>query len=144
MDPNKLTCTLQQIKTLVDECLKDIGDAARPKRASKKPPAHSHVPEPPSIVFDKPLRPFIKQYANGMSGPEKFVLLLSRLVKGDLKKEISLEEVQRHWNKMTSKPLLDQDFNYFFPAQAKDNDWVETKKKGLYKLRPSWKDVFKG
>jgi hypothetical protein len=95
-----------------------------------------------NLDFEKPLRPFIKQYAKGMSGPNKFTLLLARLVRGDLKKQVPLNEIQAHWDKMTSKSLLDLEFNHFFPAQARENDWVESKK-GLYNLRPSWKDIFK-
>lgn len=143
MDRDKLISSLHQIKALTEECLENLGDSTRPKRATKKTPTPLHAPRVLSIDFDKPLRPFVKQYAKGMSGSKKFVLLLSRLVKGDLKKEVSLEEIQEHWNKMISKSLLAQDFNYFFSAQAKDNDWVETKKKGFYNLRPSWKDILK-
>jgi hypothetical protein len=141
MAPYKLIATLQQIKTLADECLEHIGDSAKPKRLSKKPFARSSPASPVSIDFDKPLRPFIKQYARGLSGPKKFVLLLSRLVEGDLRKEVAIEEIQKHWNKMKAKSLLGLEFNRFYPARAGENDWVETKKKGFYNLRPNWKQA---
>lgn len=92
--------------------------------------------------FNKPIRPFIKKYAKGMSGPKKFTLLLTRLVKGDLKKSINLVEIKGRWSRMTGKPLLGMKFNRFYPSQAKDKDWVESKKKGEYNLRPTWKDIF--
>jgi len=84
----------------------------------------------------------MKSCAKGLSGPKKFALLLSWLTKGDLKKEVELKEIEGHWNRMTS--LLEMKFNRFFPAQAKDNDWVQSKKKGLYNLRPAWRDILKG
>jgi hypothetical protein len=145
MDRDKLIFTLQQIKSLAEKCLADLGSRTKSKEVGKKlhpMPTRSH--DVRSIDYDMPVRPFIKRYAKGMSGPEKFVLLSSRLTKGDPNKDISLEELQRRWNSMTSKALLNQDFNYFFPAQAKDNDWVETKKKGSYNLRPSWTEIFNG
>jgi hypothetical protein len=37
--------------------------------------------------------------------------------------------------------ILETDFNLFFTGDAKDRDWVETKSKGLYNLRPGWRDV---
>jgi hypothetical protein len=142
MDDAKLTSSLQQIKALADECLASLDDSTKPKRATRKPPPSSRAPELLSIDFDKPLRPFIKKYAKGMSGTEKFVLLLSRLAKGELKQEVAIEDIQEHWNKMKAKSLLGLDFNTFYSTNAKDNDWVETKKRGFYNLRPSWKDIF--
>jgi hypothetical protein len=143
MDNAKLTSSLQQIKSLVDECLAGLGDSTKPKRATKETPAPSLAPKPLSIDFDIPLRPFIKKYARGMGGPAKFVLLLSRLTKGELKQEVAIEEIQEHWDKMKAKSLLGIGFNRFYSGAAKDNDWVESKKRGFYNLRPSWKDIFK-
>lgn len=84
----------------------------------------------------------MKAHAKGLSGPKKFALLLGWFAKGDLKKEVAHSEIEAQWNRMTS--LLEMKFNRFFPAQAKDNDWVESKKKGLYNLRPGWRDALKG
>jgi hypothetical protein len=95
------------------------------------------------IDFDIPLRPFVKKYIKGMSGPKKFTLLVSWFAKGDLKKEIALSEIRRNWNKMRAKTLLNMKFNLFYTSQAKENDWVESKRKGFYNLRPSWKEIFK-
>ena len=43
---------------------------------------------------------------------------------------------------MTAKGLLGMKFNRFYSAAAKNSDWVNTQKNGLYHLRPSWKDIF--
>jgi hypothetical protein len=94
------------------------------------------------IEFSMPLRPFIKRYAVGLSGPKKFTLVLAHLTGGSVSKRVALEEVQRCWGRMTAKGLLGMKFNRFYPAAAKDNDWVNTEKSGLYYLRPSWKNIF--
>lgn len=143
MDRNKVISNLRQIKTLADECLASLGEARESKRArTKLASAPAQSPKAANIDFDKPLRPFIKQYAKGMSGAKKFTLILSWLAKGELKKEVQHSEIEKKWNRMTAKSLLGQKYNRFFPAEAKDNDWVELKKKGIYCLRPSWKEIF--
>jgi hypothetical protein len=93
------------------------------------------------IDFDIPLRPFVKKYTKGMSGPKKFTLLVAWFVKGDLKKEAALSEIRKNWNKMSSKTLLNMKFNLFYTNQAKENDWVDSKRKGFYNLRPNWKGI---
>ncbi len=143
MHREKVISTLQQIKTLADECLKDFGYSSETPRTTKKRPAPSGAPKPLSIDFDRPLRPFVKQYSKGLSGTKKFVLLLSRMVKGDPKKEVAVVEIQKQWNKIKSKYLLGLDFNRFYPTDAKDHDWVQSSKNGFYNLRPPWKEIFK-
>jgi len=140
MNRNKLIATLKQIRALVDESLLAIGERPEPRPFNKKPTPKKDQ-QPIQIDFDKPVRPFIKSYAKGLSGPKKFVLLLSRLTKGDLKNEVALKEIQKHWNRMTARDLLGIKFNLFFSAQARNNDWVESKKKGMYNLRPSWRQA---
>ncbi|MGH8317790.1 MAG: hypothetical protein ACRD3O_00300 [Terriglobia bacterium] len=88
------------------------------------------------------LRAFVRKYGSQMNGQKKFVLLVAHLTKGDASKRISLEEVERHWNRMTAKGLLGMKFNRFYTTKAKEHDWVNTEKHGLYHLRPSWKDIF--
>lgn len=95
------------------------------------------------IDFNIPIRPFIKRYAIGMNGQKKFTLLLARLTKGDLKKEATLSEVRGHWKRMEGKKFMGMEFNRFYSAEARENDWVESKKNKFYNLRPFWKDIFK-
>lgn len=142
MDLEKVNSMLHQIRTLADECLANLGDSAKPQRVVKKSAAPSHARKPPDLDFDKPIRPFIKEYGKNMRGPQEFTLLLARLVEGDLKREVQLKEVQKHWNAMTA--LMDgMEFNRFFPSQAKDRDWIESKRRGFYNLRPNWQRIFK-
>jgi hypothetical protein len=140
MDRSKFIATLQQIKALTEECLRAVGEKPEPK-SRKKELAQARSPGPVQVDFDKPVRPFMKSYAKGLSGPKKFALLLSWLGKGDLKKEVALSEIEKRWNGMTA--ILEMEFNRFFAAEAKDNDWVESKKRGQYNLRPAWRDILK-
>jgi hypothetical protein len=142
MDNAKLISLLQQVKALTEECLAGLEESAATKGRAKKPAALSHETKPKSIEFDLPMRPFIKRYAKDMSGAHKFVLLLSRIVKGNLKQTVDIVEIERQWNKLRSKPLLGMEFNRSYTGRAKDNDWVDSNKKGLYFLRPSWKKIF--
>jgi len=141
MDQNKLVASLQQIKLIADECLHAVRERTRPRSPKKKAQLMNDLQKAVHIDFTKPLRPFMKIYGKDLSGPKKFTLLLGWLAKGELKKEVELSDIESRWNRMTS--LLDMKFNRFFPANAKDNDWVESKKKGKYNLRPAWRNVIK-
>lgn len=141
MGKEQLLSALQQIRDIVDEALGSAGQKAPRRKAA---PQKSHQVPKPSIAvdFEKPGRPFIKQYSKGLSGTKKFVLLVSWLAKGDAKKEVPIVEIQKHWKRMKARSLLGLDFNDFYPTNAKDHDWVESRKKGFYNLRPSWKEIF--
>jgi hypothetical protein len=104
---------------------------------ARRPPASTSV----KLDFTKSERAFVKVHARGLSGPKKFVLLLAHLAKGGIGKEVSLNEVQKRWNKMTAGTLLGCKFNTFYSNTAKDNGWVDTKEKGIYVLTSSWKEV---
>lgn len=140
MNHAQLTEKLTRIKLLADECLRDLAVSQRQHRITTAPAKAIAVRSPLNLDFTEPVRPFIKKHASGLSGPKKFTLLLARLVEGDLRKEISLLEVEKAWNGMTA--LMDgMKFNRFYSQQAKDNGWVDTKKKGVYVLRSTWKEI---
>ena len=56
-----------------------------------------------------------------------------------MSQSVSLNEIEKQWKKM--KSLLGGDFNRFYSSQAKDKDWVDSPKQGLYVLRPNWREV---
>lgn len=143
MSTSDLEKKLNQILELTNDCLGILGSTRVPKKDVTRVLKGDRVVSKPPNNFNMPLRPFIKKHVKGLSGPKKFVLLVSWLTKGDTQKQVSLEEVKENWNKMTSKSLMGIKFNRFFSAQARDNDWVESKKKGIYNLRPSWNKCFK-
>ena len=134
---------LQQIKELVEESIALAQGAPSPVRAPRgersRPGATATKRD---IDFSMPIRPFVKKYAAGMNGPKKFTLVLAHLAGGDPGKKVSLEDVEKQWNKMTAKGLLGVKFNRFYSSKAKDHDWVHTEKSGLYQLRPSWQKIF--
>lgn len=140
MSREKRISKLKELKTIAEECLTIFeGQIDSRLRQRKHIPAKGgHVAE---LDFGKPIRPFMKKYSKNLSGSRKFVLLLARLAEGDLKKQVELSEIKKQWNRMTA--ILEMDFNLFFTGDAKDKDWVETKAKGLYNLRPAWRDVLK-
>lgn len=81
----------------------------------------------------------MKAYAKGLSGTRKFALLVAYAAKGQVGKEVELNDVHKRWNKMTG--LLGGKFNGFFSNTAKDDGWVDTRKKGIYVLTSSWKEA---
>jgi hypothetical protein len=91
------------------------------------------------LDFEVNERAFMKAHARALSGPRKFVLLIAYLAKGQVGREVALSDIQKRWNRMTA--LLGGRFNRFFSATAKDNGWVNTKKKGMYILAPTWKEA---
>lgn len=134
---NEIAAKLQEINRLVTECI-----ALRGSTSVKNIPVKKAEKGKTSFVdFSIPVRPFIKKYAPGMSGPKKFTLLVAYLTQGDPKKTVSLEDIKSQWNKMTSKALLGMKFNLFYSSSAKDNDWVHTPSTATYAIRPSWKNI---
>ena len=103
------------------------------KPAKKAPPRPTGTP-----VFSLNPRAFMKRYGRGGTGSQKFTLLVARLALGDVSKEISFEAIKDQWDKM--KGLIGK-FNPAYSTRAKDEDWIETKKQGVYVLKPSWKEA---
>ncbi len=128
---------IEQIKALLEECINELSIQQTTER---------NIGSQGKIItkdldFGIPIRPFVKRYANGLSGSKKFVLLLAWFAKGDEKKEVSLSDLQARWEKMKGSSLLGLEFNRFFPAEAHESDWIERVGKGFYKLRPDWRNI---
>ncbi len=143
MNPKNLAAKLENIKMLADECLAALNlleGTSSLKKAHRALLKENRLNLKPD--FTMPIRPFIKKYAKGMSGPKKFTLILAYMAKGDKSIQVPLEGIKNAWDKMTSSSLLGMKFNRFYSGQAKDNDWVESKKSGSYNLRPLWMDIF--
>lgn len=131
---------LETIRSLTDECLIMLGEKKRLTKKTErvKPPKTS----PPVINFNLNIRHFVKQRAKTLSGPKKFVLILAYLAQGKTDKEVSLNDVEKAWGKMTSKTLLAMEFNRFYPTSAKESGWIDSTKKGFYHLTKSWQQIF--
>jgi hypothetical protein len=85
-------------------------------------------------------RAFIKANGKGMSGPKKLALLVAYLAKGDAAARISTTDITSSWNRLTG--VLGMKFNPAHASRARENDWVDTEKTGVYHLRPNWKAIF--
>jgi len=141
MEKEKIIQNLDTILRLAEECRRRLVKGSEPQK-KLLPKEKKRQDESINIDLEMPMRPFIKKYGKDLSGSKKFTLLLAYLSKGKQEKEINLEEIEKYWNKMTAKNLLGMKFNRFYTGEAKDNDWVESKKKGIYSLRPSWRGIF--
>jgi len=109
----------------------------RAKTASIKPKVNHK-----ELDFTTPIRAFVKKFSPGMNGAKKFTLLVAYLTEGDASNRIALSDVEKRWNTMTADGLLGMKFNRKYSAEARENDWVNTEKSGLYYLRPAWKEIF--
>lgn len=92
--------------------------------------------------FNIPFRPFFKKYINkDWSGQKKFTLVLAYSTKGDLNKVEKASEIEKIWNKV--KTIMGgDDFQRVFGTRAKEQDWADSPKKGLFQLRPGWGGIF--
>jgi hypothetical protein len=142
-DAGALITCLERMSVLLAEAISlarasQDGGSAKPQRARSVTSTGAR-----QVDFSSDIRAFVKRYARGMSGPQKFTLLLAYLTKGDSSKRILLEELEQRWNKMTAKGLLGVKFNSAYSARARENDWVATEKSGSYYIRPSWRAIFR-
>jgi hypothetical protein len=138
----ELAGDLEKIKALVNRCILLLSDQSK---AAPKP--LSATPSPrvrnDQLDFDSHIRAFAKKHARGFGGPQKFVLLLAYICKGRVGETVALNEIEQQWNRMTSPSLLGGKFNRFYTNSAKEHGWVNSPKKGLYVLRPTWTEIFK-
>lgn len=142
-DPRQeLVAKLRKVQSLVSDCV-DL--ATRLQSGSHKPAksAGHRQHRVTTVDFGVNQRAFLKRYAKKLSGgPKKFVAVLACLAKGDTNKDVPLSEIEQLWNKSSSKSLLGMKFNRFFSTSARENGWVDSKKRGFYRLESSWKDIF--
>ena len=112
----------------------------KPTKAKRAAPKKSQ--QMTQLDFSLPVRPFIKRYARGASGPRKFAILVARLAKGDAKAEVAFKDIEKQWNKMTQ--LMGGRFNSAHASRARDNGWVDSPKHGVYKLLGDWAGALDG
>lgn len=136
---DKYVDTLRQIQRLVNDALSAATSGKPPKKApaSAKPVAVSTG----SISFGMNVLAFMKKYARGLSGPQKFTLLVAYIAKGDVSAQVPSLVIQGQWNKM--KTMLGQP-NPVHGNRAKANGWVEPVKTGTWKLTDTWKEAVNG
>lgn len=94
------------------------------------------------LDFSLNIRAFTRKFVAGKSGPRKFVLLLAYLVGGKTGKDVELVKIQKEWNSMSSKRLLNGEFNRYYSNEAKTQGWVNSNERGIYCLSNSWRDAY--
>jgi len=139
---SELIRLVEQARGLLDQALAlaKKGDPVKAPRKTptQKPSAHKRT----DADFTTPIRAFVKRFSPGMNGARKFTLLVAYMAQGDDTKRVALGDVEKKWNSMKASNLLGMKFNRRYSSQAKENDWVNTEKTGVYYLRPSWKEIF--
>jgi len=138
MNTEKLISTLRQVRTIIDGAIEDIEGAGR---AIKKSDAHrkEHPVGVTKVSFDVNVLAFMNKYSRRLAGPQKFTLLLARLVKGNASQQVPSAEIEKEWNKMTG--VLGGKYNGAYANRAKANGWVDTPKRGVFTLSHSWKET---
>lgn len=133
----EILAQLQRMRELLNSAISLLGGDEIAKESASRKLARPKVLD---LDFELPERAFFNRYGQCLSGPERFALVVAYLAKGDMTKEVSSHEVEERWNKMTS--FLGT-FNRAHPTRAKDRDLVNSPKKGVYHLRPSWREIIK-
>ena len=138
MDRDRLIATLRQIKSLIDRTIEEIEqEGSKSKRLPV--PRRGRRAKVAEISFSTNLLAFMKQHARGLSGDQKFTLLLARLVEGNTSQQVPVADLKKRWNRM--KVVLRGRFNAAYANRAKANGWVDTPKHGVYTLSASWKEA---
>jgi hypothetical protein len=91
--------------------------------------------------FDLDVRPFMKRYSAGRSGPHKLILLVSHFAKGLIGASVSRADVIDKWKRMTA--IMGGPYNGAYDTRARDTGWLHSPKAGVFELRPGWEEVGK-
>lgn len=132
---------LQEARKLLDEAITLVGGADANVRRGQPATPKKAVSDKVTLDFSMSDRAFIKAHTKGMSGPKKLVMLIAYLAKGQETARVPVTEITAAWARMTS--VLGMKFNPAHVSRARDNDWIDTEKTGVYLLRPSWKSVLR-
>ena len=136
MATTNLLRLLQELRTLIDEA---IGELQESPSSKSRPVPHRVMRQHVShIAFDLNALAFMNKYARGLSGAQKFTLLISWLSKGSSKAEISIQDAVKQWNRM--RTVVGGEFNRVSANRAKAEGWVDSPKRGIYVLSESWQE----
>ena len=135
---------LRQIISLAEECQAAL-TSQKPKKIrpiaqlQNKPTTANTKGE--AVDFGLNSRAFFKGYGKNLSGPKKFVLVVSYLAKGKKEANITSDEVKNCWNK--HKRLLGGKLTTgIYGTRAKEGGWLDAAKNGTYHLTSRWQEIF--
>lgn len=132
---------LRRVETIVRYCIDEIEGYANTPQRSASTKGKKRAVAKPKVDFESNERHFVRTHAVSLSGRKKFALLTAFLAKGEVGKEVPLKDIEAMWSRMTAP--LGGPFNRKYSNDAKESGWVDTKKKGLYSLRPKWQDILR-
>ncbi|MBI4243213.1 MAG: hypothetical protein HY606_03905 [Planctomycetes bacterium] len=134
---------LIEARAILDDCVKVLLKVGVQKaRTSPKKVSDQKLTREAKLDFGLNERNFIKIHAKGLSGPKKFTLLLAFMAKGKVGTDIALDSLRFKWGKMTSKNLMEYEFNRKYSTEAKTQGWVDSKKSSFYYLTNRWMNIF--
>ena len=81
MTSEKYVAMLQQIKTIVDDALREASSTPSPKKRAQREVTR-RLGLTTQLSFETNILAFMNKNAKGLKGPQKFTLLLARMVKG--------------------------------------------------------------
>lgn len=143
LDNGNIIAQLEQARSIIDTVISSLSAGTRvdkKKKVISSPAANSKLSQS-EIDLEMPLRAFAKKYSSGLSGGQKFALLLAHMTKGNEQKIVPLSKIEKSWNTITAKGLFGMKFNRFYTSNARENDWV-VGDGGGYRLRPNWRKIF--
>lgn len=120
-----------------------LSSAQQPQR--RLPPVAAKVTggkmsrKPDDLQFTLPIRPFMKKFGAGMSGPRRLVLMVAHLAQGKVGASVEINKVQKLWGKMSA--LMGGRYNPAYASRARDDGWVDSPKFGTVTLLSGWKAV---
>jgi hypothetical protein len=117
-----------------DAELSRVSKPSKSKITRVKAPARGSAPQ-----FSLNVSAFMNKHAKGMSGSQKFVLLVAHAAKGKSGHEVSSDDLVSAWNRM--KRVMGGKFNGAHAVRAKDKGWIDSPKRGVYVLSDTWKDA---
>ncbi len=138
MNQDEFFQKLQLAQALLGECLENIPAPKKQRVAAKRiSPTRSSTKE---INFSQGERPFFKNNINKkMNGQKKFTFVVAYLAKGKLNKKIKLVEVENTWKK--AKKFITTGFHSEYGTRAKDDEYLDSPKQGVYILTSKWKNI---
>lgn len=133
-----VTTKIKQAIELLNEALAACGATQKTdvlNFPSAKTPKVGFAPD-----FSINARAFFKRYASGSSGPQKAVLAIAYVSKGEPGVAVTKADLHSVWG--TSEGLLGKRQTMYF-TRAKENGWVDSRKEGEFSLETGWREAFK-
>ena len=138
MDKKIIVEKIKESLKLLEGCLLEINLQDKDFSEIKN---NRKIEKTEKIDFSINERAFFKKYSKDISsGPAIFTLMVAYIVKGKENSEISISDVQKLWKKVDG--IFTSKYASIYATRARGNDWVDTKKSGMYILRPNWNQIF--